>query len=208
MAFGIVQLANFGVARDVMGDEPWPKLRESQRLLAKSDPHAGMVVAIDVGEADDIHLTDKATVARRLARWALADVYGKLKLSGGPEIASASVGENSVTLSFDQLGEGLRAFNSQKLLGFAVQDANGKFVKVPALFQPSRTLFLSEGWRAEDSQFFNVGVSSWGATPNHTDGTVRVVYAVGNVAQMTDEEFPKTEGPVRSDSWYFWRGRN
>lgn len=143
MPFGIVQLANFGMARDVPGDEPWPKLRESQRLLAKADPHAGLVVAIDVGEADDIHPTDKFTVARRLARWALTDVYGKLSLVGGPEIAEAKLGDNAIILTFDQVGTGLRAFNSQKLLGFSVEGANGKSVKVPAEITGNNQVTLS-----------------------------------------------------------------
>lgn len=102
-----------------------------------------MVVAIDVGEADDIHPTNKSTVARRLARWALADVYRKLTLAAGPQIASASLGEHTITLTFDRVGGGLRAFDGEALQGFAVEADNGNFVNVPARIKGKNEVLLS-----------------------------------------------------------------
>jgi len=42
------------------------------------------------------------------------------------------VDENTITLTFDEVGSGLRAFDSNRLQGFAVEDANGRFVKARA----------------------------------------------------------------------------
>lgn len=132
MPFGIVQLANLGVPKAKPSDDPWPKLRESQRRLAQSDPNVGMAVAIDIGEENDIHPTNKAAVAHRLARWALADVYQKLPLAGGPEVVSATAEGESIVLNFDQVGGGLHSIDAKQLKGFTVEDANGRFRNVPA----------------------------------------------------------------------------
>ena len=44
----------------------------------------GLTVAIDVGDAYDIHPTDKLTVGNRLAAWALARTYGRDIVYSGP----------------------------------------------------------------------------------------------------------------------------
>ena len=122
MPFGIVQLANFLAPKEVPTNAPWPNLRESQRRLALSDPNIGLVVSIDVGEIDDIHPRDKFTVGRRLARWALADVYELIDLRGGPEILSATQGDSSVILKFSSTGTGLHSMDRHVLGGFTVSD--------------------------------------------------------------------------------------
>jgi sialate O-acetylesterase len=127
MPVGIVQLASFMPVKSEPSDDPWPHLRESQRRFVRKDPHAGLAVAIDIGETDDIHPTDKTTVGRRLARWALADVYGKLTLRGGPELDAADFTDGGVKLTFSQTGSGLRAFNGPPLLGFTLAGADGVF---------------------------------------------------------------------------------
>jgi sialate O-acetylesterase len=127
MPFGIVQLAGFMQPKTAPSNDPWPRLRESQRVLARTLPHTGLAVAIDIGEVDDIHPFNKHTVGRRLARWALADVYGLLELRGGPEIAAATFDEEGITLTFTQIGGGLRPFNGNPLLGFTVAGEDGVF---------------------------------------------------------------------------------
>ncbi|MFV0444284.1 MAG: sialate O-acetylesterase [Planctomycetaceae bacterium] len=69
--FAWVQLPNFrGVGRN------WPLVREAM-FKAASLPETGVAVTIDVGERADIHPKNKQEVGRRLALWALADVYGR-----------------------------------------------------------------------------------------------------------------------------------
>jgi sialate O-acetylesterase len=143
MAFGIVQLPNFKTPRTEPSDDSWPKLRESQRKLALSDPHTGMAVTIDQGEEADIHPANKLIVARRLVRWALADVYDKLALGGGPQIAGARLGDNGILLTFDQVGRGLFIMDAKQLGGFTVEDSSGTFVKVPAKIVSANQVWLS-----------------------------------------------------------------
>ena len=76
-----VQLANFMAVSPNPRSSGWALLRDAQTATAVEDPHGGFAVAIDVGDALDIHPTDKRTVGERLARWALAVHYG---LGGAP----------------------------------------------------------------------------------------------------------------------------
>ena len=71
------------------GDSTWAELREAQALTLAL-PNTGMAVAIDIGEADDIHPRNKQDVGARLARWALADTYGKPVVKSGPLYVAAT----------------------------------------------------------------------------------------------------------------------
>lgn len=126
LAFGVAQLANFKKPSSESTDEKWPPFRESQRRFAQKDPHAGLAVTIDVGEANDIHPWDKETVGQRLARWALTDIYKKLKLRGGPEPIDATFAA-SVQIRFESTGGGLGALNGAPLQGFTLAGADGVF---------------------------------------------------------------------------------
>jgi sialate O-acetylesterase len=126
LAFGVVQLANFGKPSKEPADSGWSRLRESQRRFVGKDPHAGLAVAIDVGEANDIHPLDKETVGERLARWALADVYKKISLRGGPEPVGATF-ESLVRIRFESVGGGLWIFNGGDLEGFTLAGTDGVF---------------------------------------------------------------------------------
>ncbi|MDD5198795.1 MAG: sialate O-acetylesterase [Terrimicrobiaceae bacterium] len=78
-----VQLANFGVPSQQPGESRWAELREAQ-LEILAEPSTGMAVAIDVGEAYNIHPANKRDVGSRLARWALAETYDRGGLPSGP----------------------------------------------------------------------------------------------------------------------------
>ena len=53
------------------------RLRLAQSHLMQQVPNCGMAVTLDVGNRYCIHPTDKRTVGKRLAYWALANDYGK-----------------------------------------------------------------------------------------------------------------------------------
>jgi sialate O-acetylesterase len=85
--FYFVQLANFKAKQvNPVEAHTWPEVREAQRM-ALALPRTGMAVAMDVGEADDIHPRDKKSVGHRLARQALWKTYGWKIVQGGPEVA-------------------------------------------------------------------------------------------------------------------------
>ena len=85
-----VQLANFQKARPEPCRSDWAELREAQ-AAALTEPNTGMAVAIDVGEADDIHPRDKRSVGLRLAQWALAETYGRGGVPSGPLYAGKTI---------------------------------------------------------------------------------------------------------------------
>ena len=97
-----VQLANFLPAHEQPTDsDSWPRLRAAQASALRL-PATGMAVAIDVGEAGDIHPKDKKSVGQRLARWALSRVYGRPGLPSGPLLrACEPTAEGQLRLSFD-----------------------------------------------------------------------------------------------------------
>jgi sialate O-acetylesterase len=141
-AFGVVQLAAHSQPVDGPTNDGWARLRESQRQFVLADPHAGLAVALDIGEANDIHPFDKETVGQRLARWALADVYNKIKLRGGPEPVGATF-TDAVSIRFDSVGTGLWAFSGPVLEGFTLAGPDGVFRAAKAEIKGKDTVVVS-----------------------------------------------------------------
>ena len=84
LPFLIVQLAGYGPAATAPVDSDWAKLREAQRMAVAHDAHAGLAVAVDIGDRYDIHPANKQEVGRRLARAARHVVYGETLAPSGP----------------------------------------------------------------------------------------------------------------------------
>jgi len=142
LAFGVVQLASHGQPSDKSKDEEWAALRESQRRFVAKDPHAGLAVAIDVGEANNIHPFDKETVGQRLARWALTDIYKKISLRGGPEPVEATF-NRAASIRFESVGGGLWVLNGGDLQGFTLAGADGVFHPAKAEIKGNDTVEVS-----------------------------------------------------------------
>jgi len=142
LAFGVVQLASFNQPVEEISDSNWSQLRESQRRFVNNDPQAGLAVAIDIGEANDIHPMDKETVGQRLARWALTDIYEKISLRGGPEPVEATF-DGVVKIRFESVGGGLWAFNGGDLQGFTLAGADGVFHAAKAEIKGNDTVEVS-----------------------------------------------------------------
>ncbi len=125
--FLIVQLANFQKRRDQPTNSNWAELREAQYLTTKAVANVQVALAIDIGEADDVHPTNKQEVGRRLALDALATVYGRPIEYSGPTFRSMEVHDHSIRLSFDHVAGGLTTRGGGKLEGFAVAAKDGRF---------------------------------------------------------------------------------
>jgi sialate O-acetylesterase len=129
MAWGVVQLAAF---QPFVEGEPaqgaWALLREAQLRGAREAGNAGMVSAIDLGDAGDIHPRRKREVGERLAMWARNTVYGEASVAWqGPELASAGRENGAMVRLRFRHAEGLRATGG-KAGGFALAGADGTFV--------------------------------------------------------------------------------
>lgn len=126
LPFYFVQLANYLPRREAPSDSAWAELREAQ-LATLTTPNTGMAVAIDIGEAGDIHPRNKRDVGRRLALWALAKTYGKKIEFSGPLFQSMTVEGSRVRLRFSN-AVGLRPAGGGELAGFAIASKDRRFV--------------------------------------------------------------------------------
>lgn len=124
LPFLIVQLANYGQPPTAPSRSGWADLREQQRLAVAADPHAALIVAIDLGERYDIHPANKQDVGRRLARAARSVAFGEAIAPSGPRIRSARVEGNRIALSFADVTGKLVAYGSPSPVGFEVCGAD------------------------------------------------------------------------------------
>lgn len=138
--FLYVQLANF----DPEDGDPasWAPIREEQRL-SLAVPNTAMAVAIDVGEANDLHPQDKKTVGERLALCARKLALGEDVVYSGPLFRAAARQGAAVAVQFDHVGGGLVARGGGELQGFEVAGADGRFVPARAEIAGDRVLVSS-----------------------------------------------------------------
>jgi len=125
--FIFVQLANFMKVQPQPVEDSWAELREAQ-TMALELPNTGMAVTIDIGDALDIHPTNKQDVGKRLALNALGEVYEKDIPYSGPLYKSMKVEGNKIRLKFSNTNAGLKIKGSKKLKGFAIAGKDKKFV--------------------------------------------------------------------------------
>lgn len=122
--FYFVQLANFNPLAETPTESDWSELREAQLMTMQKVPSTGMAVSIDIGEATNIHPTNKRDVGRRLARWALAKDYGVTVAFCGPIYKSMQKQGDKIALTFEHAGDGLTTRDGQPLKGFAIAGAD------------------------------------------------------------------------------------
>ncbi|SHE44606.1 sialate O-acetylesterase [Mariniphaga anaerophila] len=125
--FLFVSLANFTQPPLLPGESDWAELREAQtKTLAL--PNTGMALAIDIGEADDIHPRNKQDVGKRLALNAFKVAYGKDIVYSGPMYKSVEFTNGKAYVSFAETGSGLEAKDKYGYLkGFSVAGADRVF---------------------------------------------------------------------------------
>lgn len=127
LPFGIVQLANFMERKTEPSEDPWADLREAQRRCALHLPACGLALAIDAGEAADIHPRYKKTVGERLALWALRNAYGRTDIAySGPLPAEIWPTADGLQVRFTHAA-GLRV-RGDALRGFEIAGAEGEWV--------------------------------------------------------------------------------
>ena len=103
-----VQLPSFDPSGDAT-KMTWAEIRDIQLQVWKEDANSGMAVAIDLGEATNIHPTDKYTVAKRMLPQVKALVFGEQITNKSPIYASYQVQGADMLLNFDNVGSGLTA---------------------------------------------------------------------------------------------------
>ncbi|SEI43434.1 sialate O-acetylesterase [Dyadobacter koreensis] len=105
-SFYFVQLSSYGPDQDSNKGSSWAELREAQTMTLEL-PKTGMAVTTDVGNAKDIHPTNKQDVAHRLATNALKLDYGQNIEYSSPLYDTVTFSEGKATISFKFAGSGL-----------------------------------------------------------------------------------------------------
>ncbi len=140
--FLFVQLANFRAEKDEPGESQWAELRESQ-AMALEEPNTGMAVAIDIGQADDIHPRNKQEVGRRLGLAARAIVYKEELEYSGPIYRASEIEGNKIRIYFDHTGQELISRHGLEWLrGFSIAGADGKFYNAKAKISNGNTVVV------------------------------------------------------------------
>ena len=139
--FLTVQLANFRQPLSYEPSSAWAHVREGQ-LKTLQDANTGLAVAIDLGEAVDVHPRNKHDVGKRLAQWALARTYGMPLVPSGPLYRDFVVEGERVRLRFEHTGGGLAARNGE-LKTFVIAGSDGKFVDAEAEIEGDTVLVHS-----------------------------------------------------------------
>jgi sialate O-acetylesterase len=131
-----VQLADFKAVKPDPAESDWAELREAQTMTLDALPNTGEAVIIDLGEGKDIHPKNKQDVAKRLARWALAETYGRSGVAcRSPRYASMERSGGGIVLSFanvEPAKAAWRPFDVAEPVGFTIAGADRAFVPAVA----------------------------------------------------------------------------
>ena len=130
--FIFVQLANFMSESKEPSESSWAELRQAQ-LETLEVPNTGMAVIIDIGEWNDIHPLNKKDVGHRLALQAEKLAYGNTATNlTSPLPETVTFGENDVTVTFKNCGNGLISKDSDWVSYFEISNDGVHFVKAKA----------------------------------------------------------------------------
>lgn len=130
----------------------WPEFRNKQFEMLNQIPFGGMAVSLDIGARHDVHPRNKKDVGRRLARWALRDVYKKPVVVSGPLPKNAVYREGTVSVAFEY-PQGLKSADESPLLGFSLDGrhpVSAQIVEdnvlIPAATKPEFVYYAWEPW--------------------------------------------------------------
>lgn len=142
LPFFVMQLPNFMQTHQYPTESGWAGMREAQRQVTLKLPNTSLVVAIDLGEWNDIHPLNKKELARRAALQVKKNVYGKKDIVfSGPLCTTASRQGGKVIISFEAGTDELLPVASLK--GFALAGADGRFRWAEASVEGNKVIVQS-----------------------------------------------------------------
>ncbi len=129
MPFYFVELSSYGPRQNSNEGSAWAELRESQKKTDDLMPHTERVTTIDIGNAGDIHPTNKQDVGYRLAAFALRNDYGINDIDPDfPTIERATFKKGKALLVAKSYGGKWSVKDENgEIRGFELKDANGKW---------------------------------------------------------------------------------
>ncbi len=180
--FIFVSLANFNPPVETPGESNWAELREAQTKTL-SLPNTGMALAIDIGEANDIHPKNKQDVGKRLALNALKIAYNKDIVYSGPMYKSVEFKDGKAFITFSETGSGLKAKDKYGYLkGFTIAGTDKKFKWAKAEIIDNKTVVVYSD-EVKDPKSVRYG---WANNPD-------------DVNLYNEEGLPAN--PFRTDEW-------
>jgi len=113
LPFLIVQLPNYGQPSPQPTSSVWADVREAQRQAALQDKHAALTVNVDIGDATNLHPTNKAELGRRLALAARKLIYGEPVPPSGAVVDSVKRRGSDVVVTFGDVTGALSSRGTQ-----------------------------------------------------------------------------------------------
>ena len=143
--FDFVQLSSYGANQDSNTGSGWAELREAQTLTL-SLPKTGMAVTTDIGNANDIHPTNKQDVGLRLSAIALKQTYGQNIPFSSPLFEAVTFENGKAIVSFKYAENGLTVKDKFGYLkGFEIAGADKKFYYAKAEIAGDKVVVHSDG---------------------------------------------------------------
>lgn len=179
--FYFVQLSTFNeFGGDSNKGSKWAELREAQTYTLQTVANTGMAVTTDIGNAKDIHPTNKQDVGLRLAAIALNNVYGKKMVYSGPIYKSQEIKGNQIILTFGNVGSGLSTSDKNGILkGFEIAGTDKVFHSAKAVIKNDKVILSSDnvpnpvavryGWADDDTEINLFNKEKFPASPFRTD---------------------------------------
>ncbi len=139
LPFIYAQLPGFGDRQFLPVESNWAQLREAQRKAAGEIPNSKMVVALDLGEWNDIHPLRKKPLGERFADAVAQEPTG-------PKIMKATRKENKIELEFNPEGGPLKIDkrDENELQYFAIAGKDRKFVWAKAYLENNKVIVSSD----------------------------------------------------------------
>jgi len=139
MPFYFVQLANYADINTPVREDGWAELREAQTAALKL-PNTDMAVAIDIGEAEDIHPRNKQEVGRRLANLALRQIHDRRDIwPRDPIFRTSTLRKDGIHIEFDPSEKKLTC-RGGKLKRFAVAGNDGVYASAEGRIEGERII--------------------------------------------------------------------
>ncbi len=142
MPFYFAQIAPFEYINYASDDLLSPYMREAQEAAVDLIPNSAMVCLSDAGLEYCIHPSNKEVVGERFAYQALNKTYGQTSIiADGPKLASFTVEEGKMILTFDNAETGFINFG-EPLRDFEIAGEDGNFYEAKAVTR-GNTVILS-----------------------------------------------------------------
>jgi sialate O-acetylesterase len=137
-----VMLPGYGKDNGHPNSKSWAWFREAQ-LKSKQLSCFDVVNTIDLGDAANIHPSDKAPIAQRLSLLARQKVYGEKGVGIGPIFEKSRVDGQKIVITFNN-AKGLKTTDGKSPKSFWVSDGEKNWFEARAVIEGESVVLVSE----------------------------------------------------------------